>query len=280
MDPLGSKTNLAHYVAWSRGKGPLVVLLHGWPVCSHHWRHLAGSLESSGFRALAIDLKGLGESTSGNGAFEKAEIAQELLRLIPENKFSLVGHDWGGSIAIAMAALQRDRVCCLIIEEEMPPGIGVALRGEGSLRYPTWHGDFHRVPGLAESLIRGREDRYIGFFLDLRADPSSLAPEDREHFLRHYRSEATTSSMLAYYRSREADAKFFSALEQAKLALPVLAVGGKFAMGSSVAHSARKIAMQVSEQVFQHSAHYPAEEEPREFNRRVESFLESSPASR
>jgi pimeloyl-ACP methyl ester carboxylesterase len=230
-------------------------------------------LEAAGFRALAIDLKGLGESTSSDHNCEKAVIAAEILQFVGESTFHLVGHDWGGSIAIAMAALQKHRVSSLIIEEEMAPGIGVPLPGEGSKRYPTWHGDFHRVADLPEYLIRGNEDRYVSFFLDLRADKKSLAPEDREHFLSHYRSEAKTSSMLAYYRSQEADAKFFCALEHQKLSLPILAIGGKFAMGSSVASSAKKIASRVTEIVFTQSAHYPAEEEPREFNRQVINFL-------
>ena len=273
MEALGTRTKVGDYVTWSRGKGPLVVLLHGWPVCSHHWRYLSGFLETSGFCALAIDLKGLGESTSCNEIYEKAVIAAELLRIIEGKAFHVVGHDWGGSVAIAMAALEPSRVSSLTIEEEIAPGIGVPLPREGAKGYPAWHGDFHRAEGLAEILIQGHEDRYANFFLDLRADPKSLAPEDREHFLRHCRSEVHTASMLAYYRSREADAKFFCALERKKLSLPVLAIGGQFAMGQSVATSASRVASQVTELVLNHSAHYPAEEEPREFNRCVTAFL-------
>lgn len=273
MNALGVRAKVGAYVTWSRGEGPLVVLLHGWPVSSHHWRYLSGFLETSGFSALAIDLKGLGESESGDGVCEKAVIAEELLRIIEERTFHVVGHDWGGSVALAMAAIEPSRVSSLTIEEEMAPGIGVPLQGEGARRYPTWHGDFHRAEGLAEALIQGREDRYASFFLDLRADPKSLVPEDREQFLRHCRSEVSTASMLAYYRSREADAKFFCALEHKKLSLPVLAIGGQFAMGRSVAASASRIASQVTELVLDHSGHYPAEEEPREFNRHVAAFL-------
>jgi pimeloyl-ACP methyl ester carboxylesterase len=248
-------------------------------VCSHHWRYVLAFLEDSGFRALAIDLKGLGESTSRNEIYEKAVIAEEILQLVEDRTFHVVGHDWGGSVAIAMAALQPDRVSSLTIEEEMAPGIGVPLQGEGLKRYPTWHGDFHRVRGLSEQLILGREDLYMNFFLDLRMDPRSLTPEDREQFLRHCRGEARIASMLAYYRSREADAEFFRALEPQKLSLPVLAIGGHFAMGPSVAGSARRVASRVTQMVLEHSAHYPAEEEPLEFHRCVGSFLESVESS-
>jgi pimeloyl-ACP methyl ester carboxylesterase len=248
--------------------------MHGWPVCSHHWQHTAPWMKSKGFRIVTIGLKGLGESTQAQGSFGKAHIADELLRLIEVETFQVVGHDWGGSVALAMAALAPDRVSRVVIEEEMAPGIGEPLPSDAVDRYPTWHGDFHRVAGLAEGLLAGREELYVNFFLDLRADPASLNFEDRRHYLSHCRSEAKTAWALAYYRARADDIPFFRELERKPIPQPVLAIGGRFAMGASVGASARRVASNVVGVVLAESGHYPAEEQADEFNETVGAFLD------
>jgi len=288
MEALGKKQHWdgtdGRYVYWSRGKGPLVVLLHGWPVSSFHWRYLCPFLDSLGFETLAIDLKGLGESSYFDMVFEKEKLANSLLALLSNERrddrpFSLVGHDWGGSIAIAMAAIVPRRVSKLVIEEELAPGLEVPLEGQGQTRYPSWHGAFHRSVGLPEDLLKGKEDRYIGFFLDLRHDTASLSKDDRETYLKLYRSEKKTVAGMAYYRTLSADRVFFQSIETKKLRLPSLALGGVSAMGSSVGASLSKIALPVTSELFDRSGHYPAEEEPEKFNAVVAEFLKNSSPS-
>ena len=282
MESLGSKRLIAtasgRYAVWSRGDGPLVVLLHGWPVSSYHFRHLMPALDASGFEAIAIDLNGLGESSAAGDDFRKESLARDIWQLFGElvpdhGGVSLVGHDWGGSIAIAMAALERGRVRRLVVEDEIPPGIEAPLRGEGSKRYPTWHGGLHRTVGLAEDLIRGKEERYLSFFLDLRASAASLPADLRQHYIDLHRSEEKTRVALAYYRFYQADSDFFRRLQAAKLDIPVLAAYGAYGMGPAVLDSLRTIASSVSDISFDQSGHYPAEEEPEAFNAAVSAFL-------
>jgi pimeloyl-ACP methyl ester carboxylesterase len=49
-----------HYVA--QGQGPLVVLCHGWPELWYSWRHQLAALAAAGFRAVAPDMRGYGET--------------------------------------------------------------------------------------------------------------------------------------------------------------------------------------------------------------------------
>ena len=68
--------------------------------------------------------------------------------------------------------------------------------------------------------------------------------------------------MYSSPKSNHLDAEFFRALERQKLSLPVLPVGGHFAMGPSEAGSARRVASRGTQTVLEQSAHYPAEEDP------------------
>jgi pimeloyl-ACP methyl ester carboxylesterase len=279
---LGNKRSIVlpggNYTAWCGGKGPLVVLLHGWPVTSFHWRYLIPFLNAAGFETVAIDLKGLGESSSSDRIFEKAILAAELFQVIAAlrpgvSTFSVIGHDWGGSLAIAMTVLESEKVSHLIVEDEVAPGMESPLEGLSRTHYPTWHGGFHRTQGLAEQLIRGNEERYIEYFLNLRAKPDSLPKKDRDYYSSQYANEKKTKDALAYYRSYAQDAEFFQRIEKHPIEIPTLAIAGNYGMGTAVFSSIKRIAKNVTAVFLESSGHYPAEEESKAFNQKVVRFL-------
>lgn len=269
--------NHCKYATVAHGEqGPLVVLLHGWPVTSHRWRLLAPALVSAGFKTLAIDLRGLGMSRCSELlSVEKASLAKEILEIVKqafpkESSFSVIGHDWGGSIAIPMAALEPN-ISKLVIEEEIPPGIIAPLFEPGLSKYSSWHGAFHRQVGFAEKMIQGKEVDYLNYFLNLRANPNSLSAEDRRTYLAG--NSEVIFEALSYYRTEKEDAVFFKNLTHNKLKIPVLAIGGLSGMGSAVEQSTRQMADNTIGKLFEHSGHYPAEEEPERFNQEVIAFL-------
>ena len=266
------------YCYWVRGEGPLVVLLHGWPVTSYHWRYLIPALNKSGYQTVAIDLKGLGDSSFVRGSLTKKVIAEEIISLLlsdfPKVKqYAVIGHDWGGAIAFAMAALDAKRIKSLIIEEEILPGVTATIPEPGSHRYPTWHGAFHREVGLAEGMIEGKESVYISYFLKLRAKPESLSKSVKDRYVAAYSKKGKTKIGLGYYRTRKEDFAFFKKLTQSKLKVPTLAIGGKFAIGAAVGQVAAGLTRSSSLIIMKNSGHYPAEEETGRFNNAVLTFL-------
>ena len=46
------------------GQGPLVLLCHGWPELSYSWRHQIRALAAAGFRVVAPDMRGFGQTTA------------------------------------------------------------------------------------------------------------------------------------------------------------------------------------------------------------------------
>src|SRR5882672_8731236 len=95
------------------GSGPVVVLLHGWPVTAYHWRHTTATLIEAGLRVLTVELRGLGGTSCGPGSFDKETLAGEVTRLLSTlevDRFAVVGHDWGGTIGYLLAADHTHRV--------------------------------------------------------------------------------------------------------------------------------------------------------------------------
>uniref|UniRef100_A0A673JYT6 AB hydrolase-1 domain-containing protein n=1 Tax=Sinocyclocheilus rhinocerous TaxID=307959 RepID=A0A673JYT6_9TELE len=100
-----------HYV--DLGDGPPVLLCHGFPESWFSWRYQIPALANAGFRVLALDMKGYGDSTAPP---EIEEYSQEQIMLFclsaPQGipQVILVGHDWGGALVWNMAQFHSERV--------------------------------------------------------------------------------------------------------------------------------------------------------------------------
>lgn len=256
------------------GRGRPLVLLHGWPVTWYHWRRVLPALAERHL-VVAPDLRGLGDSERAAGGYDKQNLAADvaaLLDVLDVRDYALVGHDFGGSVACALAAAHRDRVTHLVVEEVLLPGCPAPASLLGG-RYPRWHGGFHATPGLPEALITGRELEYLRFFWSLTADGTELPPDAVHEFARTYLSPGTLRAGLAYYRTARADAVANSRLGGDPLVVPTLAIGGEAAMGRAVEASVRRVCKRVTGVVLDACGHYPAQERPEAFADLVTRFL-------
>lgn len=95
----------------------LALLLHGWPEDGSSWSHVAPGLAAAGYRVVCPDLKGFGRSDAPSKGYDPATLADEISQLIQElgaKKAVLVGHDWGGAVALSTAFRHPGRVRALI----------------------------------------------------------------------------------------------------------------------------------------------------------------------
>jgi pimeloyl-ACP methyl ester carboxylesterase len=106
-----------HYV--TAGKGPLLVLLHGFPDFWYTWRDQMPALAKQ-FQVVAVDLRGYNKSDQPKGeenyTLDKlvADVAA-VLKHFERDKAVIVGHDWGGAIAWAFAMAHPDKTDRLIL---------------------------------------------------------------------------------------------------------------------------------------------------------------------
>lgn len=253
-----------HYV--TLGEGEPLVLLHGWPQSWYEWRHVMPELARH-FRVIAPDLRGLGDSTRPAGGYDKKTMAGDIWRLLSEHlgieRFCLVGHDWGGPVAYALAAAHVEAVRRLAILDVVIPGDG----GDFSQGGRRWHHAFHMTADLPEALVAGRERLYLEWFyrnFGWRAD--AIAEEDLQEYLRCYTQPGALRAGFALYRALPQDRLDNAArIAEGKLPMPVLAVGGgsSFGRGTEVEQSLRRVAEQVSAVVIPRCGHWIPEEQPR-----------------
>lgn len=271
---------MLHYVV--AGSGPPVVLLHGWPQTWYEWRYVIPELATR-YTVIAPDMRGLGDSSRPLSGYDKKTVAEDIWRLMAEQlghqSFHLVGHDWGGPTAFALAAAHPDAVTKLAIVDVVIPGDG----GDFSQGGRRWHHQFHMTPDLPEALVQGRERIYLQWFYDTFAYRAGAIDEAAlDEFVRTYSQPGALRAGFAYYRALLQDAEDNAALLATgfRLSMPVLAVGGGVSYphgrgrGGDVEASLRRVATNVRSVVLPECGHFVPEEKPEELARLLFDFLD------
>jgi pimeloyl-ACP methyl ester carboxylesterase len=209
-----------------------VVFLHGWPQSWAEWRTVM-ELAADQFRAIAIDLPGVGQSPAAAPDGSKralAAVVHGLAERLELDRPTLVGHDVGGMIAYAYLRRYADAAGIVIVDVVIP---GVDP-WEDVVRNPyLWHFALHAVPALPELLVQGRQGPYFDYFFDvLAADPARITPEDRAAYAQAYASDAALAAGFGFYRAFTQDAQDNRADPEATTDTPVLYVRGEASRGN------------------------------------------------
>jgi pimeloyl-ACP methyl ester carboxylesterase len=107
------------------GQGPALLLLHGVPKTSYHWRHLVPLLTDR-FTVVVPDLRGLGDSDHPADGYDSATMSQdvaELMAALGHGRYVVIGEDWGAAIGVQLAHRHRDQVIALVFVEAFMPGL-------------------------------------------------------------------------------------------------------------------------------------------------------------
>ena len=249
------------------GAGEPVVLLHGWPQTWHEWRKVIPLLAQS-YRLVVPDLPGLGDSSRPAGGYDKKSIAADLGEMCERlqlARFHLVGHDWGGPSAFALACALPERVRTLTVLDVTIPGVGPDI-SQGGRR---WHHAFHMTPELPEALVQGREREYLGwFYREFCWQRGAIAQADADEYVRCYSQPGALRAGFEYYRALPRDKTDNQALLDSgfRLPMPVLALGGARAeargRGEEPLESLRAIASNVRGGAIPECGHFIPEEQP------------------
>ncbi|CAL5393302.1 unnamed protein product [Camellia sinensis] len=106
-----------------KGKGPMVLFLHGFPELWYSWRHQILYMATQGYRAVAPDLRGYGDTTgppvNDFTKFTILHVLGDIMALLDkiapdEDKVFVVGHDWGAYIAWYLCLFRPDRVKAMV----------------------------------------------------------------------------------------------------------------------------------------------------------------------
>jgi len=257
------------------GKGPAVVLLHGFADTGDMWAPLAAVLMRN-HTVIVPDLRGMGLSAHPDTGYTKKNQALDIagvMDTLKVDKADLVTHDIGNMVGYSLAAQFPQRITKWAVIDAPIPGIG--NWNEILLSPMLWHFNF-RGPD-EERLVKGRERIYLDRFYDeLSADPKKINEATREHYAALYARPHAMHDAFEQFGAFTQDAIDDKALlaKGGKLAMPVLAAGGEKSFGSQEAVVLRNVASNVQEAIIPNSGHWIMDENPDATIRLVANFLD------
>ena len=96
-----------------KGKGPTVLLIHGFGASTYTWRHIAPDLARD-HRVIAVDMKGFGQSDKpfdeSYSVFDQAELLAQLIVDLDLRDLTVIGHSFGGGVALVLALDEDERL--------------------------------------------------------------------------------------------------------------------------------------------------------------------------
>ena len=259
------------------GSGDPIVLLHGWPQTWWAWRHVVPALAARGRTVIVPDLRGAGGSRKSVSGYEKANQAEDIRQLVHGLGFDhidLVGHDIGGMVAYAYACAHPDEVKRLVLVDLLLPALGLEAFMDPA-RGGSFHFGFFMEPGLAESLIEGREGAFFAWwFRRLLGQPDKMAPDRIEHYAGVYAGREALAAGFAQYRTLLRDIEHDRPFAGRKLPMPVLAVAGEMGVGGMLGDGLRLAVADLRSVVLPGCGHFVPEERPHELGLLLVEFLE------
>jgi len=315
-------TGVAHRVVESngirmhvaeQGRGPAVLLCHGFPESWYSWRHQLSALAAAGYRAIAPDMRGYGH-TDRPAAIETYTMLHHvgdmvgLLDALGEQTAVIVGHDWGAPVAWNCALMRPDRFRAVAV-------LSVPYSPRGSIR-PTaalaqaagehfMYMLYFQEPGVAEAEL-GRDVRATlrrvlysasgdapaaqgwrpimpgaARFLDNLGDPERLPAWLTEADLDFYTVEFQRTGFsggLSWYRAMDLTWELTAPWHHAKVMQPALFVAGErdlvIAMHRRALDQLRETVPGLRRLVMLPGCgHWTQQERPAEVNAELLSFL-------
>ena len=192
-----------HYV--EEGRGPLVLLCHGWPESAYSWRHQIGALAAAGYRVVAPDQRGYGTSDAPDAveAYDIAQLTGDLVGLVAalgEERAVVIGHDWGSVVAAHAALLRPDvfpALGLLSVPYVARRTTRPAVRFEGVTRDREFYQAYFQQPGRVEAELEQDIRRsLLGILYTAGGDRLRDRPGDTRSFAFFAKGERLVDNLI------------------------------------------------------------------------------------
>jgi pimeloyl-ACP methyl ester carboxylesterase len=246
------------------GRGPLVLMVHGFPEGWYSWRHQIGPIAAAGFTACAIDVRGYGGSDKPPAVADyslaqiSADIAGVIEQLSPDGTAVLIGHDWGAPIVWNTALTRPDRVRAVaglsvpwtgVPATPFLEQIHAAFTARGRFFYQVYFQDVGVAEAELEADVRTAwrkfcyalsgdapigtwpADKPHGATLlerlpDPQPFPAWLSAEDLDHFVAEFEASGFRGP-LNRYRNHALDFAWQQGFKDRRIEQPALFIGGE-----------------------------------------------------
>lgn len=216
-----------HVVQFGPPKGRPVMLLHGFPDFWIGWKRQLGALASAGYRVIIPDQRGYNSSDKPRaiGEYALGKLVGDVVGLADAlglERFYLVGHDWGGIVAWATAAIVPHRLDKLVILNAPHPSVLLPY----SLQSPTQvlrssYAAFFQIPLLPEAVLSAHRSALLVRALKGSSRQGAFDDEDVAAYRQAWEQPEALTSMLNWYRAL----RFGPSLPQ-RVTTPTLVIWG------------------------------------------------------
>ena len=247
------------------GSGPTILLLHGYPTSSYLWRNVMPYAAEAGWRAVAPDLPGFGDSAADLPGTWESQIGhvERFRQGLGLNRIALAVHDWGGLIGLRWACDNPDAVRALFITDTgfFPDG--------------RWHGMAKalRTEGEGEQLVANVNRDLLA--IALRQVSPGLPDDAIDEFWKAFADDERRQAQLDLYRSGD-----FSKLEAYDGRLRALGVPVRIVWGAKDefapvggAHRFHKQLPGSELAILEDAGHYVMEDDAQRVGQELREFL-------
>lgn len=265
----------AKKIAFDRvGRGDKVFMISGFPQTRRSWNRLIPLLSSS-FETIPADLPSFGDSgilaapaTTENAARVLHEVVQSL-----GAPLHVVAHDFGAWVAYSWALLFPGDFKTLTLIDAGIPGVTLTEDVQLSDYKRKWNFVFQMLPDLPAELVKGKEELYVGWWFKNKVrTPGVVPPEDVAAYARAYAREGRMDAAFDYCRQILEDMAFNKAHSKGKLSIPLLAVGGQYAI-PNMGEALQPYFEKVTGVIIPESGHFVPEEQPEALAKALLPFL-------
>lgn len=267
-----------HTVQAGPADGPLVVLLHGFPEFWWSWRQQIGPLAEAGYRVAAPDQRGYNTSDKPAklSAYRLDVLAKDIAGLIEalgRDKAYVVGHDWGGVVAWAVAVLHPGRVDKLAVLNAPHPGaVFGTLPAHPEQISRSRYMYFFQIPVLAEAVLRNNNWEPLVASMRRSSRSGTFRAEDFEQYRSAWWKKGAMTAMLNWYRALIGRPYFLPVTPH--LQMPVLILWGArdLALGRALAEASLRLCENGRLVFFEEASHWIQHEEAGRVNELLLDF--------
>ncbi|MFO1114675.1 MAG: alpha/beta hydrolase [Beijerinckiaceae bacterium] len=288
------------------GKGPLLLLCHGWPELSYSWRHQIPVLAAAGYRVVAPDMRGYGGTSAPEAidAYTIHHLVGDMVALVAElgeTQATIIGHDWGAIVAWQCAMFRPD-VFPAVVAMSVPLGRRAPARPLDILKQQgvsTFYWQYFQEPGIVEAEFardwsHSLRAIYYGTGLGLLLKPGRGMVEDAkipekppawisDDEIAHYVKEFSRTGLrggINWYRNIDRNWDLTAPWQDAKIHQPALFIAGAKdpvitgLIGEKSVQTLQEIVPGLRKKVIIDGAgHWIQQEKPQEVNAAVLEFL-------
>ncbi|MCJ8338078.1 MAG: alpha/beta hydrolase [Pseudomonadales bacterium] len=259
------------------GKGPLVVLLHGFPDTADTWEETQQILKTAGYRSCALHLRGYSPSDiPKDGEYGLATLVADTMKLVEHLGYQeciLVGHDWGAMITYAAAILHPEKVTAIVTLAIPPPKVSHANWRERLLRP---HNVYLGWGQLAHWWVKRNKHSAIDFFYRQWSPNWRVPVQHMSRIKKAFALPDRTAAAVDYYAAPIGE-KLASMINN-PITQPALVLYGldepkvRLEMFSKAKSALSKGSVVIG---FEGVGHWPHREQPEKFYKELLAFLQN-----